>query len=128
VRHPGRCEHLAVEPGQDRRAEAVVEETVSADALVGDGHRTVRGDGEPGGELLGCWPTSSGSPFVPWPGRALLQRTFLLLDLGVSMNLPCWREMVTPAGDVVPGINADIAPNRAEAVRWALARISERPA
>jgi hypothetical protein len=65
---------------------------------------------------------------VPWPGRALLQRTFLLLDLGVSMNLPCWREMVTPAGDVVPGINAGIAPNRAEAVRWALARISERPA
>jgi hypothetical protein len=36
--------------------------------------------------------------------------------------------MVTPAGDVVPGINAGIAPNRAEAVRWALARISERPA
>jgi hypothetical protein len=58
VRHPGRCEHVAVEPGEDRRAEAVVEETVSADALVGDGHRTVRGDGEPGGELLG--PAAAG--------------------------------------------------------------------
>jgi hypothetical protein len=52
--------------------------------------------------------------FVPWPGRALLQRTFLLLDLGVSINLPCWREMVTSAGDVVPGID----PGNSEPTTW----------
>lgn len=31
------------------------------------------------------------SRFTPWPGRTLLERTFVLLDLGVSMALPCWR-------------------------------------
>jgi hypothetical protein len=29
--------------------------------------------------------------FVPWPGRTLLERVFVLLDLGVSMSLPAWR-------------------------------------
>lgn len=29
--------------------------------------------------------------FVPWPGRTLLERAFVLLDLGVSMSLPAWR-------------------------------------
>jgi hypothetical protein len=29
--------------------------------------------------------------FVPWPGRGLLERVFVLLDLGVSMSLPAWR-------------------------------------
>lgn len=32
-------------------------------------------------------PTS----FEPWPGRSRLERTFVLLDLGVSMALPAWR-------------------------------------
>jgi len=52
--------------------------------------------------------------FVPWPGRALLQRTFVLLDLGVSMNLPCWREMMTEAGDVATGID----PGNTEPTTW----------
>jgi hypothetical protein len=29
--------------------------------------------------------------FEPWPGRTLLERVFVLLDLGVSMSLPAWR-------------------------------------
>src|SRR5262249_17934966 len=31
------------------------------------------------------------SRFTPWPGRTLLERVFVLLDLGVSMSLPPWR-------------------------------------
>jgi hypothetical protein len=31
------------------------------------------------------------SRFTPWPGRTLLERVFVLLDLGVSMSLPAWR-------------------------------------
>lgn len=44
--------------------------------------------------------------FVPWPGRSLLERVFVLLDVGVSMSLPSWRQMVTDAHDVVLGIDA----------------------
>lgn len=29
--------------------------------------------------------------FVPWPGKTRLERTFVLLDLGVSMSQPVWR-------------------------------------
>jgi hypothetical protein len=29
--------------------------------------------------------------FTPWPGRTLLERVSVLLDLGVSMSLPPWR-------------------------------------
>jgi hypothetical protein len=29
--------------------------------------------------------------YIPWPGGTLLERTFVLLDLGVSMALPAWR-------------------------------------
>src|SRR5262245_54089112 len=29
--------------------------------------------------------------FVPWPGRTLLERVFVLLDLGVSMSMPVWQ-------------------------------------
>jgi hypothetical protein len=31
------------------------------------------------------------SQFTPWPGRTLLERVFVLLDLGVSMSCPPWR-------------------------------------
>lgn len=44
--------------------------------------------------------------FVPWPGRTLLERVFVLLDLGVSMARPCWRRMRTPDGEI-NGIDAD---------------------
>lgn len=29
--------------------------------------------------------------FVPWPGGTLLERVFVLLDLGVSMSVPVWQ-------------------------------------
>ncbi len=45
--------------------------------------------------------------FVPWPGRSLLERVFVLLDLGVSMARPCWRRMRTPDGEI-DGIDADL--------------------
>ncbi len=28
--------------------------------------------------------------FEPWPGRTRLERTFVLLDVGVSFAIPCW--------------------------------------
>ena len=33
--------------------------------------------------------------FTPWPGRTLLERIFVLLDLGVSMSVPAWRSTAT---------------------------------
>lgn len=33
--------------------------------------------------------------FVPWPGRTLLERVFVLLDLGVSMSIPAWQSYAT---------------------------------
>jgi hypothetical protein len=46
--------------------------------------------------------------FVPLPGGSLLQRTFALLDLGVSMAIPCWREARRPGGPVTRSQNHDI--------------------
>src|SRR6266852_2547492 len=39
--------------------------------------------------------------FEPRPGRTLLERTFVLLDLGVSFANPCWARHVKPDGTVV---------------------------
>src|SRR5260370_41406346 len=39
--------------------------------------------------------------FEPWPGRTLLERTFVLLDLGVSFPNPFWVRLVKPDGTVV---------------------------
>ncbi len=39
--------------------------------------------------------------FEPWPGRTLLERTFVLLDLGVSFANPCWVRHAKPDGGVV---------------------------
>jgi len=39
--------------------------------------------------------------FEPWPGRTLLERTFVLLDLGVSFANPCWVRYAKPDGAVV---------------------------
>jgi hypothetical protein len=36
--------------------------------------------------------------FEPWPGRTLLERTFVLLDLGVSFANPCWVRWTSPDG------------------------------
>lgn len=47
--------------------------------------------------------------FVPWPGHTRLERVFVLLDLGVSMSVPCWQRMGT-----VGGIDSD----RSEPTTW----------
>jgi hypothetical protein len=41
------------------------------------------------------------SSFEPWPGRTLLERTFVLLDLGVSFANPCWVRHLNSDGTVV---------------------------
>ena len=38
--------------------------------------------------------------FEPWPGRTLVERTFVLLDLGVSFANPCWVRHHRPDGSV----------------------------
>ncbi len=37
--------------------------------------------------------------YVPWPGRTLLERTFVLLDLGVSFPNPCWVRQLEPVAN-----------------------------
>ncbi|HEX5504524.1 MAG TPA: DUF402 domain-containing protein [Thermomicrobiales bacterium] len=39
--------------------------------------------------------------FEPWPGRTRLERTFVLLDVGVSFANPCWVRATQPDGTVV---------------------------
>jgi hypothetical protein len=39
--------------------------------------------------------------FEPWPGRTRLERTFVLLDVGVSFAQPCWVRENRPDGSVV---------------------------
>jgi hypothetical protein len=39
--------------------------------------------------------------FEPWPGRTQLERTFVLLDLGVSCANPCWVRQTEADGSVV---------------------------
>jgi len=39
--------------------------------------------------------------FEPWPGRTLIERTFVLLELGVSLANPCWARHVKLDGTVV---------------------------
>ncbi|WP_152365512.1 DUF402 domain-containing protein [Microlunatus speluncae] len=45
--------------------------------------------------------------FEPWPDRTSLQRTFVLLDLGVSLNIPCWRKATLRNGNRVEVPAAD---------------------
>lgn len=39
--------------------------------------------------------------FEPWPGRTRLERTFVLLDVGVSFANPCWQRATNRDGSVV---------------------------
>lgn len=39
--------------------------------------------------------------YEPWPGRTRLERTFVLLDVGVSFANPCWIRQTKPDGSVV---------------------------
>ena len=38
--------------------------------------------------------------YEPWPGRTRLERTFVLLDVGVSFANPCWLRATEPDGSV----------------------------
>lgn len=42
--------------------------------------------------------------FIPWPGRTRLERTFVLLDLGVVFANVCWREVLLADGRRVEGL------------------------
>jgi hypothetical protein len=44
--------------------------------------------------------------FVPWPGRTQIERTYVLLDLGISMCNPLWREAHMADGRIVAGVGA----------------------
>lgn len=39
--------------------------------------------------------------YEPWPGRSRLERKYALLDLGVTLGLPCWRRHVRPDSSVL---------------------------
>ncbi len=39
--------------------------------------------------------------FEPWPGRTRVERTFVLLDVGVSFANPCWQREHRADGSVV---------------------------
>ncbi len=45
--------------------------------------------------------------FEPWPSRTRLQRTFVLLKLGVSLNIPCWGQATLRNGNHVEVPAAD---------------------
>ena len=47
--------------------------------------------------------------FVARPGRSRLERVFVLLDLGVSMSVPCWQWMRADDATLVAGVDADRA-------------------
>ena len=38
--------------------------------------------------------------YEPWPGRTRLERTFVLLDVGVSFSIPCWVRATNADGSV----------------------------
>ena len=39
--------------------------------------------------------------FDPWPGRSRLERKYALLDVGVSLGIPCWSRHTRADGTVV---------------------------
>jgi hypothetical protein len=78
-----------------------------------------RGGSDPSGALFGPLPGMRDGDvmayefelpdhFVPRPGRSRLERTYVLLDLGVSMSVPGWREVRLPNGGTGPGIDAGL--------------------
>lgn len=45
--------------------------------------------------------------YQPWPDRDRLERSFVLLDVGVGMSLPSWRTRAEPDGTMTPGVDAE---------------------
>jgi len=50
--------------------------------------------------------------FRPWPGQTLLERAFILTDVGVGLSFPPWQFMIASDGELTPGVDAD-QPQRA---------------
>lgn len=44
--------------------------------------------------------------YQPWPGRTLLERSYVLLELGVSLCNPTWRESAGPDGERIDGVGS----------------------
>jgi hypothetical protein len=76
----------------------------------------MRGGSDPGRNLLGPLPGvrhgdvlayefELPAQFRPWPGRTNLQRVFVLLDLGISLSNPVWREVTLANGDTGLGFD-----------------------
>jgi len=45
--------------------------------------------------------------FRPWPGQTLLERAYVLTDVGVGLSFPPWQFMVSEDGELIPGLDAD---------------------
>jgi Protein of unknown function (DUF402) len=52
--------------------------------------------------------------FRPWPGQTLLERAFILTDVGVGLSFPPWQFVITDDGGLTPGVDAD----RPEGATW----------
>jgi hypothetical protein len=52
--------------------------------------------------------------FRPWPGQTLLERAFILTDVGVGLSFPPWQFMIADSGELTPGVDAD----RPERATW----------
>ncbi len=50
--------------------------------------------------------------FRPWPGQTLLERAYVLTDVGVGLSFPPWQFMISAGGELTPGVDAD-RPQRA---------------
>jgi hypothetical protein len=46
--------------------------------------------------------------FRPWPGQTLLERAYVLTDVGVGLSFPPWQFMISASGELTPGVDADL--------------------
>jgi hypothetical protein len=45
--------------------------------------------------------------FRPWPGQTLLERAYVLTDVGVGLSFPRWQFMISDDGGLTAGVDAD---------------------
>jgi hypothetical protein len=81
--------------------------------------QVLRGRSDPDGKLLGPLPAVRDGDalayefelpeqFVPWPGRTRIERVYVLLDLGIGLSQPVWREVALGDGNTGLGIDAGL--------------------
>lgn len=44
--------------------------------------------------------------YTPWSGRSRVERSYVLLDLGVTLCNPTWEELILPSGQRIQGVGA----------------------